>query len=307
MSRKVMYECALVLMLCLILSSQSIYALDDTKIFFAGDSTGTCCLASLYGEDLYQESLFNMLRDTPPSGFIIEPDREIKSLIPCNTSQPDESGYGGLKILDWQTECVDASGNGVCSWSCSDCPHPDFVQYRFREGLFRRSHDCCCSARKSCIDQSDAQYVMLALLNNDLLNLYDLYNGDVDLVVEAAKSLITDLTEQGKTVIWISYCPIRYGALGKGKISCSNLITCTYAINSNAEYFYEQITPWIENQPQVYLIDFFSHIKEMYGQEVTYFTDTYQYDGFHLNTNGHQLYYDFVYEQLKEIVTTEAD
>ena len=85
------------------------------------------------------------------------------------------------------------------------------------------------------------------------------------------------------------------------------MITCTFAINSNAEYFYEQITPWIGNQPRVYLVDFFKYIKDMYGHQVKRFTETYQYDGFHLNTNGHQLYYDFVYERINQIVTAEKE
>ena len=182
------------------------FVLDNRKIFFAGDSSGTCCYTSMNGKDSYQDSLFNRLREFPPPGFTIEPHRPIESITPCNASQPRNSGYGGLKILDWRRESLDARGNGVCGWTCSDCPEPDGV----REGT-KESEVCCCSSRKSCIDQSVAQYVILLLLNNDLLHLYDVYDGDVDRVVEVAKSFITDLTSQGRIVIWISYSPDRIG------------------------------------------------------------------------------------------------
>ena len=254
------------------------FVLDNRKIFFAGDSSGTCCHTSMHGNDVYQESLFNRLREFPPPGFTIEPHRPIKSITPCNASQPRDSGYGGLKILDWRAESLDPRGNGVCGWTCLDCPEPDGV----REGK-KESELCCCASRKSCIDQSVAQYVILLLLNNDLLHLYDLYGGDVDRVVEAAKGLISDLTSQSRIVIWISYSPIGLGKLGKGEKSCSGLMRCLFAINSNAEYFYAQLIPWIEKQPRVHIIDFFGHIKQLYGSSVKRFYKTYQYDKTHLN------------------------
>ncbi len=202
------------------------------------------------------------MRANPPAGMSIEPDRDIKSILPCNPFKPNESGYGGLKIYDWATECVDSSGNGVCNWSC------DMTEL-----------ECCCTFRRGCIEQSDAQYVILALLNNDLNYLDTFYHGDVKLVIEAAKSLVMSLTRQGRTVIWISYSPIGYGNLGGGRVPCRNTSSCFFAINSNAEYFYQQFIPWIHDQQGVYIIDFFNHIKEIYGSHVSQFSGVYQYDG----------------------------
>jgi len=285
-----LFTSVLLLLLVLMLSRQKALAFDSSKIFFAGDSTGTCCYESIDGEDLYQASLFNRLRANPPAGMIIEPDRDIKSILPCNPHQPNESGYGGLKIYDWATECVDSSGNGVCNWSC------DMTEL-----------ECCCTFRRGCIEQSDAQYVILALLNNDLNYLDTFYHGDVKLVIEAAKSLVMSLTRQGRTVIWISYSPIGYGNLGGGRVPCRNTSSCFFAINSNAEYFYQQFIPWIHDQQGVYIIDFFNHIKEIYGSHVSQFSDLYQYDGVHLNPAGHQIYYDFVYTKLQDILTAEKN
>lgn len=284
------FTIAPLLALILMIPGQKAMAFDSSKIFFAGDSTGTCCYESVNGEDIYQASLFNRLRAAPPAGMRIEPDRDIKSILPCNPFQPNESGYGGLKIYDWATECVNSSGNGVCNWSCN-----------------KTDFECCCSFRRGCIDQSDAQYVILALLNNDLNNLDTLYHGDVNLVIEAAKSLIMSLTRQGRTVIWISYSPIGYGKLGRGRVFCRNTSSCFFAINSNAEYFYEHLIPWIQKQQGVYIIDFFNHIKETYGSNVPQFSDVYQYDGVHLNPQGHEMFYDFVYTKLQEIVTAEEN
>lgn len=286
----ILFRSALLLTLILTISGQNALAFDNSKIFFAGDSTGTCCYESVNGEDLYQKSLFNKLRAIPPAGMSIEPNRDIKSILPCNPFQPNESGYGSLKIYDWATECVDSSGNGVCNWSC------DITEL-----------ECCCSFRRGCIEQSDAQYVILALLNNDLNYLDTFYHGDVTLVIEAAKSLIMSLTRQGRTVIWLSYCPIRYGNLGEGRVFCKNKSSCFFAINSNAEYFYEQLIPWIHDQQGVYIIDFFNHIKEIYGLHLSQFSDLYQYDGVHLNPKGHEIYYDFVYTQLQKILTADKD
>jgi hypothetical protein len=126
-------------------------------------------------------------------------------------------------------------------------------------------------------------------------------------VVEMAKSFITDLTSQGRIVIWISYSPIGFGKLGNGEKSCSDLASCLFAINSNAEYFYAQLIPWIEKQPRVHIIDFFGHIKEMYGSSVKRFNKAYQYDKIHLNPQGHQLFYDFVYPRLNEIMTAQEN
>ncbi len=285
-----LFTSVLLLMLVLMLSRQKALAFDSSKIFFAGDSTGTCCYESIDGEDLYQASLFNRLRANPPAGMIIEPDRDIKSILPCNPRQPNESGYGGLKIYDWATECVDSSGNGVCNWSC------DMTEL-----------ECCCTFRRGCIEQSDAQYVILALLNNDLNYLDTFYHEDVKLVIEAAKSLVMSLTRQGRTVIWISYSPIGYGNLGGGRVPCRNTSSCFFAINSNAEYFYQELIPWIHNQQGVYIIDFFNHVKETYGSHVSQFSNLYQYDGVHLNPKGHEIYYDFVYTQLQKILTAEKN
>lgn len=285
-----LFTSVLLLLLVLMLSRQKALAFDSSKIFFAGDSTGTCCYESIDGEDLYQASLFNRLRANPPAGMIIEPDRDIKSILPCNPRQPNESGYGGLKIYDWATECVDSSGNGVCNWSC------DMTEL-----------ECCCTFRRGCIEQSDAQYVILALLNNDLNYLDTFYHEDVKLVIEAAKSLVMSLTRQGRTVIWISYSPIGYGNLGGGRVPCRNTSSCFFAINSNAEYFYQELIPWIHNQQGVYIIDFFNHVKETYGSHVSQFSNLYQYDGVHLNPKGHEIYYDFVYTQLQKILTAEKN
>ena len=62
---------------------------DNTKIFFAGDSSTTYCRQSTGGPDLYQESLFSRLKASPPSGFTIEPQQAIVSREPCSLSNPE--------------------------------------------------------------------------------------------------------------------------------------------------------------------------------------------------------------------------
>jgi lysophospholipase L1-like esterase len=280
---------------------------DNTRIFFAGDSSTTYCRESSGGADLYQQSLFSRLQASPPPGFIIEPQQAIISRDPCGISDPDGSGYGGLKILDWNTECTDASGNGICGWFCYDCPDPECEINRSELPLGGEADWCCCGSRRACIDQSDAQYVILNLAGNDLLQLFKFYGGDVDLVVAEAKSLTNYVTSQGRTAIWLNFYPIGYGSLGGGETSCSNSLACLFATNSNAEYFYAQFIPWIESQPAAYLIDFFGYIKATYAQNPLSFINTYGYDSIHLKPGGHQIYYNYVYPRLSEIVSGSND
>lgn len=280
---------------------------DNTRIFFAGDSAATFCLQTVSGPDLYQESLFSRLKVSPLPGFIIEPQQDILSRTPCSLSNPDGSGYGGLKILDWNTACTDASGNGMCSWSCYDCPDPECEINRNSLPLGGEADWCCCGSRKSCVDQSDAQYIILSLLGNDLLQLFKFYGNDVDLVVEEAKTLTNFITSQGRTVIWLSFYPLGYGSLGNGESACSDPLSCLFAANSNAEYFYGQFIPWINNQSDVYLIDFFDYIKETYAPNPATFINTYGYDGVHLTPAGHQIYYDYVYSRLTALLTQIND
>jgi len=290
----------------LFLSSQG-FSFDNTKIFFAGDSSTTFCRESTSGSDLYLESLFSRLRAVPPSGFTIEPQQDIVSREPCTSSHPDTSGYGGLKILDWNTECSGPFGEGVCSWFCSDCPTPE-CNINKSSDLFGGELDwCCCASRRSCIDQSDAQYVILNLLGNDLLQLFKFYSGDVDLVIEEAQSLTNYVTSQGRTAIWLTFYPIGYGSFGNGETGCSSVLSCLTAVNSNAEYFYEQFIPWVISQPDVHLIDFFGHIKETYTPNPINFIDTHGYDGIHLKPSGHQIYYDYVYSGLTALLAEIGD
>lgn len=279
------------------------FSFDNTKIFFAGDSSTTFCRQSVSGPDLYQESLFSRLQASPPPGFIIEPQQDIISRDPCGISDPDGSGYGGLKILDWNTECTDTSGNGICGWTCSDCPDPECEINRSALPLGGEADWCCCGSRKACIDQSDAQYVILNIAGNDLLQLFKFYQGDVDLVVEEAQSLTNYITAQGRTAIWLNFYPIGYGSLGGGETPCANSLACLFATNSNAEYLYGILIPWISSQPNVYLIDFFGYINEAYAQNPLSFINAYGYDGVHLTPAGHQIYYDYVYPQLTDILT----
>ena len=294
------------LTLVVLLSGHSA-AFDTAGIFFAGDSGATYCRQSSSGTDLYQQSLFGRLQASPPAGFIIEPPQAILARDPCNLSNPDGSGYGGLKILDWNTECTDASGNGICGWSCSDCPDPECEINRNALQFGGEANWCCCASRKSCIVQSDAQYIILNVINNDLFQLFKFYGRDADMVVEEAKTLTNFLTSQGRTVIWLSYYPIGYGSLGNGESACSDPLSCLLAANSNAEYFYARLIPWINSQSNVYLIDFFGHIKETYASNPLGFINTYGYDGVHLTPAGHQIYYDYVYPRLTAIVTGGTD
>jgi hypothetical protein len=148
---------------------------------------------------------------------------------------------------------------------------------------------------------------MLNLLGNDLLQLFKFYDGDVDLVIEEAKSLTNYITTQGRSVIWLTFYPVGYGTLGNGASSCADVLSCLFAVNSNAEYFYEQFFPWIISQPDVYLIDFFGHINATYAPNPISFIDTHGYDGIHLKPSGHQIYYDFVYPQLAGILSEIND
>jgi hypothetical protein len=145
------------------------------------------------------------------------------------------------------------------------------------------------------------------MLGNDLLQLFKFYSGDVDLVIEEAQSLTSYVTAQGRIAIWLTFYPLGYGSLGNGESSCYDTLTCFLATNSNAEYFYEQFLPWITSQPNVYLIDFFGHIKATYAPNPISFIDIHGYDGIHLKPSGHQIYYDFVYPQLASILAETND
>ena len=278
------------------------FSFDNNKIFFAGDSSATFCRRSITAPDSYFDSLFSRLQASPPPGFSIEPSRDIPSWQPCKSIRSDLSGYGSLKIVDWNTECTDCSGSGVCSWSCLDCPQSAY-EINIPTGFLGNEPDwCCCASRRSCIDQSDAPYVILNLLNNDLIQLFKFYDSDVDKVVEEAMLLTNYITAQGRKVIWLTSYPIGYGNLGNGESPCFNALSCIFSVNSNAEYFYEQFLPWAANQSNVYLIDFFEYINETYVPNPISFINAYGYDGIHLKPSGHQLYYDFMYPQLVTIL-----
>ena len=293
--------------ICLSLSVEGL-SFDNKKIYFAGDSTSTYCRELTDGPDLYYDSLFSRLKVSPPLGFTIEPVQEIVTSEPCSSSHPDISGYGGLKIVDWNTECTDTSDSGICSWSCNDCPVPECEIHR-SSTLFGGEADwCCCASRRSCLDQSDAQYIILNLLPNDLIQLFKFYDSDTDLIVEEAKALTNYITAQGRTVIWLTFYPIGSGgSLGNGKSTCSDVFSCLFSANSNAEYFYEQFNPWIINQPDVHLIDFFGYIKEAFAPDPMTFITIYGYDNIHLNPSGHEIYYDFVYPQLTNLLAGVDD
>lgn len=281
---------------------------DNTKIYFSGDSTTTFCRELTGGPDLYYDSLFSRLKASPPPGFTIEPFQDILSKEPCSSSHPEVSGYGGLKILDWNTECTDAFDNGMCGWSCNDCPVPECEIHRSTLLFGGEADWCCCASRRSCIDQSDAQYVILALLANDLIQLFKFYGSDTDLVIEEAKSLTNYITDQGRTVIWLTFYPLgNGGSLGNGNSACSDVFSCLFSANSNSEYFYEQFDPWITNQPDVYQIDFFEYIKATYPLDPMTFITIYGYDSIHLNPGGHEIYFDFVYPQLTSILAEIDD
>ena len=123
-NKPLLSACLLFLALTALLATHGL-SFDSTRIFFAGNSGATFCRQSISGPDLYQQSLFSRMKASPPPGYIIEPQQDILSRDPCGISDPDGSGYGGLKILDWNTACTDTSGNGICGWSCSDCPNPE--------------------------------------------------------------------------------------------------------------------------------------------------------------------------------------
>ena len=296
----------LFLLLYASLAAQS-FSFDNTKIFFAGDSATTYCYESLGGPDLYYDSLFSRLKASSPPGFTIEPLQDIVAQEPCGTSHTEVNGYGALKILDWNTECTDPSGTGVCSWSCNDCPEPECEIHRSIKAIGGEADWCCCASRRACIDQSDAQYVILSFIGNDLLQLFNFYGGDVDQVVEEARSLTNHITAQGRTVIWLSFYPAGYGSLGNGETTCSDVLACLLAINSNVEYFHEQFIPWTTSQPDVYMIDFFGYIKETYAPDPISFIDTYGYDGLHLKPGGHQVFYDFLYPRLTALLAEIGD
>ena len=298
--------CIALVLLSVIPTAHRCFALDSTKIFFAGDSAATYCRESSDGPDLYHESLFSRLKASPPPGFTVEPSHDIIAREPCSLSHPDEGAYGALKIIDWNTECVDGTGNGICSWYCDDCPEPECTIHRSITLSGSEADWCCCASRRACIDQSDAQYVILNLVASDLLQLFHFYGGDVDLVIEEAINLTNYLTAQGHIVIWLSHYPIGYGSLGNGETACSGILTCIEAINSNSEYFYEQFIPWINTQPDVHLIDFFEYIKQTY-EPATSFISEYGYDNIHLNPSGHQLFHDYVYLQLNTILPNDFD
>jgi lysophospholipase L1-like esterase len=307
-SRLTIYPSVFLLFLLLLvtLPTQS-FSFDSTKIFFAGDSATTYCFESLGGPDLYYNSLFSRLKAAPPPGFTIEPQQDIVSQEPCGTSHTEVNGYGVLKILDWNTECRDPSGNSVCSWACNHCPEPECEINRSVTALGGEADWCCCASRKACIEQSDAKYVILSFVGNDLLQLFNFYDSDVDQVVEEARSLTNYVTSQGRTVIWLSFYPAGYGSLGNGETACFDLLSCLFAVNSNVEYFYEQFIPWINSQPDVYMIDFFAYIKETYAPDPISFIDTYGYDGLHLKPSGHQIFYDYLYPRLTALLAEIVD
>ena len=279
------------------------FGLDAHQVYFASDSGATFCRDTSSGPDLYLQSLFSRLKAAPPLGLTILPDRDLPSEGPCRNSKPNISGVGGLKILDWNTACKDAAGNGMCNWSCDACPTTgNCTIYKNHVNPFEQEADwCCCASRRACLDQSDAKYIILELVANDLWQVYNFYNRDVDRVVDQAKSLTTYLTGQGRTVIWLSYCPLAYGSLGGGEKSCSNWTSCLYAINSNVEYFYSKFIPWMNTQQNVHLIDFFSYVKATYGANAN-FINQYGFDGIHLKPGGHQIYYNYVYAELTQIL-----
>jgi hypothetical protein len=279
-------------------------ALDAHKIYFASDSGSTWCRDSNSGPDLYQYSLFSLLKVSPPPSFTILPDIDIPTAGPCSTSNPDINGVGGLKILDWYTACDDSSGNGICSWSCSECGAASSCPIYRNKNMYELDVDwSCCASRRACFDQTDAQYVLLELVTNDLIQVYNFYNHDVDLVVDKAKELTSYLNNQGRTVIWLSYCPVDAGSLGGGETDCTSFFDCKYAENSNTEYFWSKFTPWLNTQQNVYFIDFFTYVKATYGADDN-FINQYGYDGIHLNPSGHQIYYDYVYDNLAQILNT---
>jgi hypothetical protein len=288
--------------LTIVLQSQNGFAFDAHKIFFAGDSGATWCRASASGPDLSIYSMFSSLKASPPPGFIIEPEQAVPTSNPCSSDEPGTSGYGGLKILDWYTLCTDPAGTGVCSWSCTECPETN-CPVNNNGKLIGTTNWCCCASRRACIDQSDAQYVILELVANDLWQLYRYYNRDVDRVVEQAKALTAYLTGAGRKVIWVSYAPIGYGSFGGGEVACSSWLACLDGINSNTEYFYSKFIPWLITQDNVYLIDFFTYVKNTYGANYN-FINQYGFDSIHLKPDGHQIYYDFVYRELLSILSS---
>jgi hypothetical protein len=151
----------------------------------------------------------------------------------------------------------------------------------------------------------DAKYVLLELVANDLWHVYNFYNRDVDLVVDKAKALTTYLKNQGRTVIWLSYCPLGYGSLGGGEKNCTSWLNCLNAINSNTEYFWSKFIPWLNTQQNVYFIDFFSYVKTTYGANDN-FINQYGFDDIHMKPSGHQIYYDYVYAELAQILGTTS-
>jgi lysophospholipase L1-like esterase len=296
------------LCLSVLLFSATGFSLDAHQVYFASDSGATICRDTSSGPDLYLQSLFSRLKAAPPLGLTILPDRDLPSEGPCRNSKPNTNGVGGLKILDWNTACKDAAGNGMCNWSCDACPTTgNCTIYKNHINPFEQEADwCCCASRRACLDQSDAKYIILQLVANDLWQVYNFYNRDVDRVVDQAKSLTTYLTGQGRTVIWLSYCPLAYGSLGGGEKSCSNWTSCLYAINSNVEYFYSKFSPWMNTQQNVHLIDFFSYVKATYGANAN-FINQYGFDGVHLKPGGHQIYYNYVYAELSIILDRDGD
>ncbi len=299
---KPILHCVTFLILFLSLLCGTSFALDTHKIFFASDSGSTWCRESSSGPDLYYDSLFSLLKISPPPGFTVLPDRDLPSEAPCSNSKPNINGVGGLKILDWYTACNDAAGNGNCSWSCSECQTASNCPVYRNHNLFEQDVDwCCCASRRACLDQTDAKYVLLELVANDLWHVYNFYNRDVDLVVEKAKALTTYLKNQGRTVIWLSYCPLGYGSLGRGEQNCTSWLNCLNAINSNTEYFWSKFVPWLNIQQDVYFIDFFSYVKATYGANAN-FINQYGFDKIHLKPNGHQIYYGYVYAELIRIL-----
>ncbi len=154
-------------------------------------------------------------------GFIIEPPQAIKSRDPCGISDPDGSGYEGLKILDWDTESSDAAGTGICGWYCYDCPEQECEKNQPALPLGGEADWCCCGSRRACNGDSVAQYVILNLAGNDLLQLFKFYGGEIDLVVAEAKSMTNYVTSQGRAAIWLNLYPIACGSLGGVETSCS--------------------------------------------------------------------------------------